>query len=114
MMNKKWLPHTITVAAFLLFVFLGLACESTPSSTTSYTSYSSSSGEYSYTARNESSVYINVFTDSSYSKFITVSPGSSVSFKSDMSSLDNMLWQDISRTTYAEVEGNTLVIYNKY
>jgi hypothetical protein len=55
MVNKKWLPHTITVAAFLLFVFLGLACESTPSTYSSSSGSSGSSSSYSSTANSYSS-----------------------------------------------------------
>ena len=29
-MNKKWLPHSITVAACVVSIVLGLACASTP------------------------------------------------------------------------------------
>jgi len=31
MMNKKDLPHIITVVSFVFFIVLGLACASTPS-----------------------------------------------------------------------------------
>jgi hypothetical protein len=42
MTNKKWAPHIIMIAAFVLFVFLGLACESSPSSYSSGSSSGSS------------------------------------------------------------------------
>jgi len=32
-MNKKWLPHIIATGAFAVFIVLGLACASTPAST---------------------------------------------------------------------------------
>jgi hypothetical protein len=74
MMNKKWTPHIVTVAAFVLFTFLGLACESSPSSYSSgssggSSSSSSSSGgsssgggstEYTYTFHNNSSYTVNL------------------------------------------------------
>jgi hypothetical protein len=34
-MNKKWLPHIIAIEAFAIFIVLGLACASTPDSSSS-------------------------------------------------------------------------------
>jgi hypothetical protein len=55
MMNKKLAPHIVTVAVLAIFVILGLACESSPSS---YSGDSSSSGSSSsYTPGNGSNTY---------------------------------------------------------
>jgi len=50
MMNKQRLPHFITVVSFVVFIILGLACASTPSSSQSSSSSTSKSTTNSSTA----------------------------------------------------------------
>jgi hypothetical protein len=70
MLNKKWLPHIITVAAVLLFAFLGLASGSSPSSSSSGSS-SSSSGSSSSSSSGTVYTFVN---NSSHTVYVDGTP----------------------------------------
>jgi hypothetical protein len=112
MMNKKWLPHIITIAAFLLFGFLGLACESSPetynSAVNSYTGSSSSGLDYYF--YNGSSEYVTL-SDATGSH--TMPPGES--FKAHFNSSAS-----VSSVSYSPVgsvgvtqSGTSFTFYDK-
>jgi hypothetical protein len=130
MVNKKWLPHTITIAAFLVFAFLGLACGSSPSysSGSSYSGGGSSSGSSSYyntavnsysessesglvyTFYNESSEYVTISDDTGTQ---TIPPGESfiARFNSE-ASLYNILYSPIDLVGVRQ-SGTSFTFYDK-
>jgi hypothetical protein len=108
MMKKPWSLHLITLAALLFFIFLGLACGSSPSSSSSGSSSSSSSSS---SGGSSSSSYTYYFiNNSSYTVDLTFAQIKSVSIASGQST--STTWNSAAATVYYTPSDRVSVSYS--